>query len=156
MNIPFSKHCCAVCHNWDGWNDYYSYDDYVAVDDDKLLGTCTVKGGAVGQKCLATDGEKCKLYDKIYSELELDELARPKKTNKRKRNIPLYVYLILEEKSDPQHHLKQTEIAEILEKEYEVSIQRQALGRTIHALSNENLGVCCSPTDGVWLNLKSA
>ncbi len=81
----------------------------------------------------------------------LDELYRPKKSNSRKSMMPLFVYLILKEHSGPQKHLRQKEIIEILKNSpYEISVERKALGRTIHNLEDSGLSVFSDET-GVWI-----
>ncbi len=80
-----------------------------------------------------------------------DDLYRPKKANSRKSMIPLFVYLILKEHSNPAKHLRQKEIIEILKKyPYEISVERKAIGRTIHNLEDSGLFVYSDDT-GTWV-----
>ena len=82
---------------------------------------------------------------------ELDEFYRPKKTNSRRTLAPLFVYSILRSRSGPEKHLSQNDIIELLsEYPYEISIERKALGRVIHLLSDSGVGVVSIPGYGTW------
>ena len=82
---------------------------------------------------------------------ELDEFYRPRKTNNRRTLAPLFVYFILKHHSGPEKHLSQNEIIDILSKDpYEVRIERKALGRVIHLLSDSGLGIVSAPRYGAW------
>ena len=82
---------------------------------------------------------------------ELDEFYRPKKTNNRRTLAPLFVYFILKEHSSPDHRLSQSDIIELLAKDpYEIQIERKALGRVLHLLSDSGLGVVSTPRYGAW------
>ena len=84
------------------------------------------------------------------SDEELDDLFRPKKTNSRKSMAPLFVYLILKEHSDKNIHLRQQEILAMLENyPYEVTLERKALSRIIHNLTDSQLSVF-SDKSGTW------
>lgn len=81
---------------------------------------------------------------------ELDELFKPRKTNNRKSMAPLFVYLILKEKTNVKKHFRQQEILEELKKyPYEISIERKALSRIVHNLMDSQLSVMSDKT-GVW------
>ena len=83
---------------------------------------------------------------------EIDEFYRPKKANSRKTLVPLFVYLILREYSSAEKHLTQNEIlAYLREDPYEVVIERKALGRVIHLLTDSQLGICSYPGMGTWM-----
>ena len=93
------------------------------------------------------------LYDKFEDELtdeELDELYRPKKQNNRKHTLPLFVYLILKDKSTPDNKLSQSQIIDILRNKYELDIERKSLSRTIHDLEDEAVGIHSLKTGGAW------
>ena len=84
------------------------------------------------------------------TEDELDEYYHPKKSNSRKSMAPLFVYLILKEKSNSKIHLRQQDILNFLAKyPYEVSIERKALSRIIHNLIDSQLSVF-SDQSGTW------
>ena len=84
---------------------------------------------------------------------ELDALYRPKKSNSRKSLAPLFVYRILTEATDSEHHLTQKEIAEKLEAyPYEISLERKALSRVIHNLEDTGFGIISAPKKGVWFD----
>ncbi len=86
-----------------------------------------------------------------YSDDELDEFFRPMKVNSRKTLAPLYVYLILKERSDRSHHLSQQQILNELEKyPSEIVIERKALGRIIHNLTDSDLGIHTNGKYGTW------
>lgn len=87
----------------------------------------------------------------LMSDDELDNLFRPKKTNSRKSMAPLFVYLILKEHSNSQKHLRQQEILKILEDyPYEVQLERKALSRILHNITDSQLSVFSDKT-GTWL-----
>ena len=72
------------------------------------------------------------------------------KTNNRRQLAPLYVYEILKRHSNPCHRLKQSEIIRRLDAyPYSLHIERKALGRTLHLLEGEDLGIHNSHT-GSW------
>lgn len=86
----------------------------------------------------------------MMTEEELDEFFRPRKTNNRKSMAPLFVYLILKEKTNVKSHLRQQEILEELKKyPYEISIERKALSRIIHNLMDSQLHIK-SDKNGTW------
>ena len=85
------------------------------------------------------------------TEEELDEFYRPRKTNNRKTLAPLFIYKILKEHSSPQRHLSQSEIIDMLSKDpYEIAIERKAVGRIIHLLTDSGLGIVSAPKCGTW------
>lgn len=87
----------------------------------------------------------------LMSDEELDNLFRPKKTNSRKSMAPLFVYLILKEYSSSEKHLRQQDILKILEGyPYEVPLERKALSRIIHNITDSQLSVFSDKT-GTWL-----
>lgn len=87
----------------------------------------------------------------LMSDEELDNLFRPKKTNSRKSMAPLFVYLILKEHSSSEKHLRQQDILKILEGyPYEVPLERKALSRIIHNITDSQLSVFSDKT-GTWL-----
>ena len=81
---------------------------------------------------------------------EIDDLYRPKKSNNRKTLAPLYVYIILRERSTPQKHLSQQQILRLLEELYEITIERKALSRILHTLADEEIGIVNTPKYGSW------
>ena len=81
---------------------------------------------------------------------EIDEFYRPKKGNKRKSLAPLYVYIILVQFSTPENHLSQQQIIELLERLYEITIERKALSRILHTLADEEIGVINTLKEGSW------
>ncbi len=84
-------------------------------------------------------------------EEEIDNCYRPKKTNSRKSLAPLFVYLILKEHSNRSHHLRQHDILKYLAQyPYEITIERKALGRILHNLTDSQLGICSDPQSGTW------
>ena len=83
---------------------------------------------------------------------EIDELYRPQKANSRKSMTPLFVYLILKKHTDWDRHFTQNEILEKLEKEYELKIERKALSRVLHQLSDEDVRIVTSRNSGVWFD----
>ena len=87
----------------------------------------------------------------LMSDEELDNLFRPKKTNSRKSMAPLFVYLILKEHSSSEKHLRQQDILKILEGyPCEVPLERKALSRIIHNITDSQLSVFSDKT-GTWL-----
>ncbi len=74
-----------------------------------------------------------------------------KKANKRRSILPLYVYLAIKKHTNCEKHLKQSELPEILEKEYKITCERQSLNRTVHSLADDRLNICYSRTQGVWM-----
>lgn len=81
----------------------------------------------------------------------LDELYKIKKTNKRKTLLPLFVFFIIMNHSDSEHHLRYNDIIAYLESEYGVTIERKAVSRTVHALADSQLSIYADPKLGVWV-----
>lgn len=81
-----------------------------------------------------------------------DDLYRIKKTNSRKSLAPLFVYLILKDRSSPDKPLRQQDILDILreKRDYEICLERKALSRIIHNLEESQLGIYSHPRKGVW------
>lgn len=72
------------------------------------------------------------------------------KMNNRRQLAPLFVYEILKNCSNPAHRLTQSEIIRRLDAfPYALSIERKALGRTLHLLEDSDLGVHNSRS-GSW------
>ena len=93
-------------------------------------------------------------YDLFNDEEEdyeaTDYLYRPLKQNSRKSLAPVFVYLILVNYSGPDHHISQKGLINLLERRYEITIERKALGRIIHGLADSGLGIFFSKRDGCW------
>ena len=99
------------------------------------------------------DHAVCRYYDRLelMSEEELDELSRPKSVNTRKSMAPLFVYLLLKERTSEGHSMKQQEILNALaDRPYEIVLERKALGRILHNLANSNLGIRTDAKLGSW------
>lgn len=80
-----------------------------------------------------------------------DDAFRPQRMNSRKSLAPLFVYLILKEHSDAEHHLKQQEILSHLRKyPYEIELERKALSRIVHNLADSQLKICTDAKEGSW------
>ena len=98
--------------------------------------------------------QNMKNYDIDFENMtdeEIDEFYRPRKTNNRRTLAPLFVHMILKEKSSPEKHLSQNEIIDILSEDpYEIQIERKALGRVLHLLADSGLGVVSNPRYGAW------
>ncbi len=94
------------------------------------------------------------LHQQMLSEMsdeQLDEYYKPKKGNSRKSLAPLFVYLILKEKSSAEKPLRQKDILEILSGfPYEIKIERKALSRIIHGLCDSQLSIYSNAT-GIWM-----
>lgn len=79
----------------------------------------------------------------------LDELHRPKKTNSRRTLAPLFLYQFLTEHENVR--FSQKELQDALAKDpYEITIERKALGRTIHLLTDASLNVHSYAGLGTW------
>ncbi|MDO4961350.1 MAG: hypothetical protein Q4E57_05800 [Eubacteriales bacterium] len=88
---------------------------------------------------------------------EIDELYRPKKSNSRKSLAPLFVYLILKDHSDDGRHMSHKDILKELEEyPYEVHIERKALGRIIHNLTDSQLNIYSGKRSGTWYSNRAA
>ena len=84
-------------------------------------------------------------------EEETDALYRRKKTNTRKSLAPLFVYLILREHSNAENKLTQQKIIELLKAEpYEIEIERKAVSRIIHNLTDSEIGIYSDSHTGTW------
>jgi hypothetical protein len=82
---------------------------------------------------------------------DVDSAYRPMKTNSRKSLAPLFVYLILKEMSGPDRHMTQAEILKALSAyPFEVELERKALSRIIHNLTDSGLGIRSAARAGVW------
>ena len=86
-----------------------------------------------------------------YDEDTLDILYRRKKRNSRKQMLSLFVYSILRQYSNPDKHMSQQDIIDkLVEMPYELTIERKAVGRVIHGLEDEFLGVHSNTKEGAW------
>ena len=85
------------------------------------------------------------------TEEEEDELYRPKKSNIPKSLTPLFVYMILKEKTTPHTPMHQRELIEILSQyPYEIAIQRKAISRILHTLADSGFGIYTDAVLGSW------
>ena len=73
---------------------------------------------------------------------ELDELYRPRKTNSRKELAILYIFIILQERTDRDHRLHINDLVEILDEEYDIRMERKAIGRKVENLAQDDLNIC--------------
>ncbi|MBR3969065.1 MAG: hypothetical protein IKJ93_05710 [Clostridia bacterium] len=88
----------------------------------------------------------------LMSEEELDELYRPQKANTRKSLAPLFVFEILSKYSNSKTHLRQNDILKKLsEYPYEISLERKALSRIIHNLTDSTQYAVFQDKSGVWV-----
>lgn len=88
----------------------------------------------------------------LMSEEELDELYRPQKANTRKSLAPLFVFEILSKYSDSKTHLRQNDILKKLQEyPYEISLERKALSRIIHNLTDSPNYAVFQDKSGVWV-----
>ena len=83
---------------------------------------------------------------------EIDEYYRPQKTNSRKSMAPLFVYLVLKANTDWEKHYTQNEILKKLEEDFEIRIERKALSRILHQLSDSDVDIVTSPRNGCWFD----
>ena len=91
--------------------------------------------------------------EEFMTDEEIDEMYRPKKCNTRKSMAPLFVYFILKQRSSEERPLRQREILDMLEKRpYEIHLERKALSRILHNLSDMG-DIFCLQQDagGVWM-----
>lgn len=96
-------------------------------------------------------------FDDEMSDEELDELYRPKKMNSRKALLPLFVYQVLTQETNCDKHYTQNDIIRALSGfPYEISIERKALSRTLHALCDSGIGIQSNPKMGSWYDPKTA
>ena len=65
--------------------------------------------------------------------------------------IPLCILRVLEEHSDEYHHLTQEEISRFLNLEYNMPVERKAIGRSVEHLRQQLELEIISERDGVWL-----
>ena len=89
----------------------------------------------------------------LMSDEELDELYRPQKVNTRKSLAPLFVFEILSKYSDSKTHLRQNDILKKLsEYPYEISLERKALSRIVHNLTDSPQYAVFQDKSGVWVD----
>lgn len=88
-----------------------------------------------------TKNEISSLENMELTDDELRAMFSTKKTNSIKSITPAYALFILTECSDEEHPLTQKEIGKLLESRFELTIGRQALGRTLHTLEEAGLNV---------------
>ena len=88
---------------------------------------------------------------------EIDELYRPIKSNSRKSLASLFIYLILKEHTDEDHHYTIEEVRQRLAEDYELDIDRKTISRYVHGLANEDrtyIWDSKNKRDGVWYSEK--
>lgn len=88
-------------------------------------------------------------YEELTDE-ELDEYFRPKKINKTKSMLPLFVYLVLKRFSSPDKPLLQKDIIELVSNCFALDVERKAVGRVIHGLADMDIGICTEYKIGTW------
>lgn len=92
----------------------------------------------------------------LMDDEELDELYRPQKTNSRKSLAPLFVFEIINKNSNSKNHLRQKDILKKLnEYPYEILLERKALSRIIHNLSDSAHYHIFQDKTGVWVEKNS-
>ena len=87
----------------------------------------------------------------IEDDDKLDLFYKPMKKNGSKAMAPLYVYFILCEHSNCCRHLTQERILQYLEEKYSVTMERKALSRIIHALSDFLPDFYTDRQSGTWV-----
>lgn len=94
-----------------------------------------------------------RLYLETMDELDddtLDAMSSPQKVNSRKSMAPLFVYDILKNRSSRESPMRQQEILKQLSHyPYEINLERKALSRILHSLTDSYFGIC-SNACGVW------
>ena len=81
----------------------------------------------------------------------LDAYTDRVNANTRKSLAPLFIYLLLKERTSEGHSMKQREILTALaDRPYEIVLERKTLGRILHNLANSNLGVRTDTKRGSW------
>lgn len=87
----------------------------------------------------------------VLPEDVLDSYSNPVNANTRKSMAPLFVYLVLKERSAEDRPMKQQEILDALAgRPYEIVLERKALGRILHNLADSNLGIYTDRRRGAW------
>ncbi len=87
-------------------------------------------------------------YDNMSDE-EIDELYRPQKSNSRRSLAPLFIYAIIVGNSSEEKHLSQQDIIDLLATDYEIYMERKAVGRILHTLVGDGL-IKSYPKYGAW------
>ncbi len=88
---------------------------------------------------------------------EIDELYRPIKSNGRKSLASLFIYLVLKEHTDEDHHFTIEEVREYLAEDYELNLDRKTVSKYVHGLANEDrtfIWDSRNKRDGVWYSEK--
>lgn len=87
----------------------------------------------------------------VLPEDVLDSYSNPMSGNTRKSMAPLFVYLVLKERTSEGNPMKQQEILNVLaDRPYEIVLERKALGRILHNLADSGLGVRIDAKRGSW------
>lgn len=99
-----------------------------------------------------TKGYKDEDGNYLYYGYDEEDYYHIRKKNSRKSLAPLFVYLILTERTTPDKPLRQQEILDILrtDRNYEICLERKALSRIIHNLEESGLGIRSHEKRGVW------
>ena len=84
------------------------------------------------------------------SDTEIDSFFPESQTNTLKSALPLCVYFVLRNHSGPARHLTQTQILRYLEEEYELEVERKALGRCLHTIMLVDDRILSNPRYGSW------
>lgn len=90
--------------------------------------------------------------DYPYYGYDEEDYYQIRKKNSRKSLAPLFVYLILTERTTPEKPMRQQEILDILrtDRDYEIHLERKALSRIIHNLVDNNFHIRSHAKRGVW------
>lgn len=79
-----------------------------------------------------------------------DDNYRPMCQNSRKSALPLFTYLVLKEFSSDNSHMSQKDIIDKLWGKYEIKVERKAISRCLHLISDEAIGIHVSRNGGAW------
>lgn len=70
--------------------------------------------------------------------------------NSRKSLLSVFIYDILREYTDRDHHLTQESIRRILEDKDQLQVERKAVSHNINALLDEDFNIFGNSREGYW------
>ena len=81
---------------------------------------------------------------------EMDRYYEPVTANMQKSLVGNYLYAIIKNRTGNGKVLRQADIVRILRDEYDITIDRKAVGRTLNALKFSSFGIMYTPEIGAW------
>lgn len=89
------------------------------------------------------------------TEKEIEKFYEPKIQNSPESLVPLYIYLILKEKTNFENRLSIAQLKDDLNERYEIDINPNTVYRTVYTLADSRVDIHYEERKGCWYSTDS-